>query len=85
MKQVLLGGIFSLALAFGIFALNTQPARANIQCMVTCVNEHESGLTACFTGCGYGSIGSIGCRYDCRRVWDRIRANCLRNCGICPQ
>ena len=84
MKHLLLTLIFSFLLGFGIFTAVTTPAKANVLCWIGCVNQVDDWLLNCLTNCGQGSIGSMFCRTDCRRVADTMRKECGRLCNPCP-
>jgi hypothetical protein len=85
MKHQLLRICMILTLGVGIATLTIQPAKGNIQCLVSCYNDAHDKLVHCLLGCGFGDIGSVGCRDDCRRILGSDQRDCLRDCGPCPQ
>ncbi len=80
MKDNLLVFIMTLVLVLGIWSLSVRPVKANIPCLVTCVNEYASCIVDVKAFCG----SSLGCTTIGATACKVIKRQCERNCGPCP-
>ena len=83
MKDKLMALAMAGVLALGFWSLSTRPARADILCLVSCVNDYADCIGNVKIGCGiFGD--NIACLVAGTAVCRIIRDNCNSGCGPCP-
>lgn len=81
MKSTFLSVVMSLTLVFGAFCLFTPPAKADIPCLINCVNDRSE----CFAAAREICIGQpVGCVSSLRNICREAYNECVGVCGICP-
>lgn len=83
MKKFFTTTLLTSFLLLGFWSLFSTPARANVLCLVDCVNQRTDCIIDVRLSClliGQGTfcatVGEFLCASDYRR--------CTGNCGICP-